>query len=166
MNADLPNPLPSEETRIAHGSDVFLHFEVLLPSGDVIDSTFDRPEPVRLRIGDQSLLEGFEKVLLNLKAGDVRTAHLSADEAFGAWNKDNVQRFAKAQFALSCPDPTIGQMMEFADKNQNTLVGVVREISDDEIAVDFNHPLAGKAVIFKVHILKVIPKGQSPMRLR
>lgn len=78
--------LPSEEVRITHKSTVSLHFEVSLMNGEVIDSTFHRQEPVTLTIGDESLLAGFEKVLINLKAGDTRTATLSADDAFGQWN--------------------------------------------------------------------------------
>lgn len=158
--------LPSEEVRIAHGSTVSLHFEVSLPNGTVIDSTFERDQPVSLTIGDESLLAGFEKVLINLKAGDTRTAHLPAEEAFGQWNADNVQTFSRTQFILSEPNPTVGMMMEFADKGQNSLVGVISQVSDDEVKVDFNHPLAGQEVLFKVQIFKVTPKGEIGIQLR
>lgn len=156
--------LPSEETRITDGSTVSLHFEVSLPTGEVIDSTFGRDEPVSLVIGDGSLLAGFENVLINLKAGDTRTAHLPPEDAFGVWNADNVQTFPKAKFSLSEPNPVVGMMMEFADKGQNTLVGVVSEVSDDVVKVDFNHPLASQDVLFKVQIFKVTPKGESGLK--
>ncbi len=148
-------------TRITQGSQVLLHFEVSLENGTVIDSTFHRPEPVSLMIGDGNLLEGFEKVLMNLQAGDTRTAHLSPDEAFGQWNADNVQSFSNAQFALTGSQPEIGMMIEFEDKNKNTLAGVVCDIDTDIIKVDFNHPLAGKNLLFKVQIVKVTPKDSQ-----
>lgn len=160
------NILPNEEIRITDGSTVSLHFEVSLPNGTVIDSTFGRDEPVTLTIGDESLLAGFEQVLINLKAGDTRTAHLPPDDAFGQWNSDNVQTFAKAQFALSEPNPVVGMMMEFADKGKNTLAGVISEVSDDTVKVDFNHPLAGQDVLFKVQIFKVTPKGETAFTLK
>lgn len=158
--------LPNEEIRITDGSTVSLHFEVSLPNGTVIDSTFGRDEPVTLTIGDESLLAGFEQVLINLKAGDTRTAHLPPDDAFGHWNSDNVQTFAKAQFALSEPNPVVGMMMEFADKGKNTLAGVISEVNDDTVKVDFNHPLAGQDVLFKVQIFKVTPKGETAFTLK
>lgn len=158
--------LPTEEVRITHGSTVQLHFEVSLLSGEVIDSTFGRDAPVSLTIGDESLLEGFEKVLINLKAGDTRTAHLPPEQAFGEWNQDNVQCFNKSQFILSEPNPVVGMMMEFADKGNNSLVGVISEVSDDEVKVDFNHPLAGQEVLFKVQIFKVTPQGQTAFEIR
>jgi FKBP-type peptidyl-prolyl cis-trans isomerase SlpA len=158
--------LPNEEIRITNGSTVSLHFEVSLPNGTVIDSTFGRDEPVTLTIGDESLLAGFEQVLINLKAGDTRTAHLPPDDAFGQWNSDNVQEFSRAKFALSEPNPVVGMMMEFADKGKNTLAGVISEVSDDTVKVDFNHPLAGQDVLFKVQIFKVTPKGETAFTLK
>lgn len=158
--------LPNEEIRITQGSRVSLHFEVSLMSGEVIDSTFHRDEPVTLTIGDESLLAGFEKVLMNLKAGDTRTAALPAEDAFGQWNPENVQTFTRAQFALSDPNPVVGMMMEFADKGQNSLVGVISSVTDDEVLVDFNHPLAGQEVLFKVQIFKVTPQGQTAFELK
>lgn len=155
---------PNEQTRITHGSKVELHFAVSLENGTVIDSTFDRPEPVSLTIGDGNLLEGFEKVLMNLQAGDTRTAHLSPSEAFGEWNADNVQTFSKSQFALTESDPQVGMMMEFEDKGKNTLAGVISEVTDDEVKVDFNHPLAGQNVLFKVEIVQVTPKDNQAVK--
>ena len=158
------NILPSEEIRIADGSTVELHFEVSLPNVTVIDSTFGRDKPVTLTIGDESLLAGFEQVLINLKAGDTRTAHLPPDQAFGDWNGENVQSFPRTKFSLSEPNPVVGMMMEFADKGQNTLAGVISEVTEDEVKVDFNHPLAGQDVLFKVKIFKVTPKGENGLK--
>lgn len=158
------NILPNEEIRITDGSTVSLHFEVSLPNGTVIDSTFGRDKPVTLTIGDESLLAGFEQVLINLKAGDTRTAHLPPDQAFGDWNGENVQSFPHAKFSLSEPNPVVGMMMEFADKGRNTLAGVISEVTEDEVKVDFNHPLAGQDVLFKVKIFKVTPKGESGLK--
>ena len=160
------NILPSEEIRITDGSTVSLHFEVSLPNGTVIDSPFGRDEPVTLTIGDESLLAGFEQVLINLKAGDTRTAHLPPEQAFGEWNGENVQAFPRTKFSLSEPNPVVGMMMEFADKGQNTLAGVICHVDDDEVKVDFNHPLAGQDVLFKVQIFKVTPKGQMAIELK
>lgn len=162
--SDLHIVLPNEQTRIAKGSQVDLHFAVSLENGTVIDSTFERPEPVHLVIGDGSLLEGFERVLMTLTAGDTRTAHLSPDEAFGQWNADNVQTFSRTQFALTEDNPQVGMLMEFEDKGKNTLAGVICEVSENEVKVDFNHPLAGQNILFKVEIIKVIPKDKHTIK--
>lgn len=156
---------PNEDTRITYGSTVKLHFEVSLENGTVIDSTFSRETPVTLTIGDESLLPGFEQVLTNLRAGDTRTAHLEPAQAFGDWNPDNVQHFSRTQFALTTDQPEVGMLIEFEDKGKNTLPGTISRVTEDEVEVDFNHPLAGQAVLFKVKVFKVTPPGVTGVQL-
>lgn len=154
---------PTEEIRIEHGSKVELHFSVALENGVEIDNTRGREAPVSLVIGDGNLLEGFEKALFGLRAGDRRTVHLPPEEAFGNWNPENVQRFDTVKFEQR---PEIGQMIEFEDKAKASLFGVVRAVDDDVTEVDFNHPLAGKNISFEVEIFKVTPAGQQGVQLK
>ena len=156
---------PNEDIRITHSSLVKLHFEVSLENGTMIDSTFNRDAPVTLTIGDESLLPGFEKVLMNLRAGDTRSAHLEPEQAFGELNPDNIQHFSRTQFALVADNPEIGMLVEFEDKGKNTLPGTISAINDDEVEVDFNHPLAGQSVLFKVKIFQVTPPGVTGIKL-
>lgn len=156
---------PNEDTRIEHGSKVSLHFSVALEGGIEIDNTRSRSEPVELVIGDGNLLEGFEKALLGLRGGDRRTVHLPPEDAFGIWNPDNVQTFDAVMFLKSGEIPVVGTMMEFEDKGGGTLAGVVKQVSDDTVEVDFNHPLAGRNVVFEVEIARVTPAGQSGLKL-
>ncbi|MEC7121177.1 MAG: peptidylprolyl isomerase [Pseudomonadota bacterium] len=157
---DLINP--NEDTRIAQGSRVALHFSVSLESGLEIDNTRLRTEPVELTIGDGNLLEGFEKALLGLRAGDRRTVHLPPEDAFGQWNPENIQTFDTVKFAQR---PEVDQVVEFEDKAKTTLAGVVKSVNDDVTEVDFNHPLAGRNVVFEVEIARVTPAGQVGVRL-
>ncbi len=153
---------PNEDTRIAQGSQVSLHFSVSLENGLEIDNTRSRTEPVTLTIGDGNLLEGFEKALLGLRAGDRRTVHLPPEDAFGQWNADNIQTFDTVKFG---DRPELNQVVEFEDKAKTTLAGVVKSVNDDITEVDFNHPLAGRNVVFEVEIARVTPAGQSGLKL-
>lgn len=154
---------PTEEIRIEQGSKVELHFSVALENGVEIDNTRSREMPVSLVIGDGNLLDGFEKALFGLRAGDRRTVHLPPEEAFGHWNPENVQRFDTVKFEQR---PEVGQMIEFEDKAKASLFGVVITVDDDVTEVDFNHPLAGKNISFEVEIFKVTPFGQQGLQLR
>lgn len=158
--ADFINP--NEDTRIAANSQVDLHFSVALENGIELDNTRVREEPVSLTIGDGNLLPGFENALLGLRAGDRRTVHLPPEDAFGPWNPENVQTFDTRKFA-DRPQPD--QMIEFEDKSKTTLVGVVKSVNDEITEIDFNHPLAGRNVVFEVEIIKVTPAGQSAVKL-
>jgi FKBP-type peptidyl-prolyl cis-trans isomerase SlpA len=153
---------PNEDTRIGAGCQVDLHFSVALENGIELDNTRVRAEPVSLVIGDGNLLPGFENALIGLRAGDRRTVHLPPEDAFGAWNPDNVQTFDTVKFAER---PQLEQMIEFEDKSKATLAGVVKSVNDDMTEVDFNHPLAGRNVVFEVEIVRVTPAGSTGVKL-
>lgn len=152
-------PLTSQAPgAIGPGKQVTLHFSLALAgganSGELIDSNFDKA-PVSFVIGDGSLLPGFEEALFGLVSGERRELTLEPAQAFGAINDDNVQRFALYQFP---PDLALSQglMVDFGDAAGNNQAGVVRSIDKQWVEVDFNHPLAGRAIRFSVHVLEVV----------
>lgn len=140
-------------TKVGPGTRVTLNFALKLRDGQIIDSNFDE-EPVHFDVGDGRLLDGFEAAINGMEAGDHATIELSAEDAFGPRNDDNVQLFDKDQFP-SDEELEVGMMLAFADAAGGEVPGVVIEILEDRVNVDFNHPLAGKDLLFEVRIHKV-----------
>lgn len=145
----------TEPLAIGPGTTVTLHFSLRLPEGELIDSNFEQ-DPAVFTLGDGNLLPGFEKALFGLKAGSRATLTVGPEEGFGQYNPSNRQEIPRSQF-----DPDLeleeGLMLSFADAQKAELPGVVREFDDERVLVDFNHPLAGRDILFEVAILKVEP---------
>lgn len=137
-------------------SRVTLHFAIRMADGSVVDTNFDK-SPATFEVGDGNLLPGFERALLGLKKGERREIVLQPEQGFGMPNPNNVQQMKKQDFDHQL-DLEPGLVVSFADANQNELPGVISWIEDDRVEVDFNHPLAGKTLIFDVHILEVVPR--------
>lgn len=154
---DLDRGAATPPGAISPGAWVRLNFALTLAegasSGEVIDDNFDKA-PVSFVVGDGSLLPGFEQVLFGLVAGDSRDLLLSPAQAFGVVNEENVQRFPLYQFA---PDLALvpGLMIEFADAAGNRQAGTVRHFDKQWVEVDFNHPLAGRTLRFRVQVHEV-----------
>lgn len=142
---------------IGPGARVTLHFSLALTNGEIVDSNFHKA-PVTFTIGDGSLLPGFEETLFGLVVGARREVMLEPEQAFGAVNEDNVQRFPLYQFP---PDLALspGLMVEFGDAAGNQQAGVVRSIDKQYVDVDFNHPLAGRSILFSVHVHEIQVKA-------
>lgn len=141
--------------KIGPGTRVSLNFALKLSDGQVIDSNLD-DDPVEFNLGDGRLLEGFEEALAGMSAGDCATIEMAAKDAFGPRNEDNVQVFDRDAF----PEDTeleMGSMFSFADAAGGEVPGVVIELTEENIRVDFNHPLAGKDLLFEVRIHNVEP---------
>ena len=134
-------------------SKVTLHFALKLENGDVIDSTFDK-SPASFEMGDGSLLPGFEKVLTGLKPGDQDTFVIKPEDGFGASNPNNRQKIPRAEFPEDV-DLVEGLMLSFADAQKAELPGVVYEFDDQTVTIDFNHPLAGRDILFEVEIISI-----------
>ena len=134
-------------------SRVTLHFSLSLEDGSVIDSNFDQT-PATLSIGDGNLPLGFEEHVLGMSSGQKASFTVLPEKAFGQHNPSNIQHVKRNSFAVDM-ELSEGLVVSFADANKGELPGVIQAIGEDEVTVDFNHPLAGKTLIFKVEIVVV-----------
>lgn len=139
-------------TAIGERSRVTLHFAVLLETGEEVDTT-RRGRPATFEMGDGNLLPGFEAALMGMRPGDDAQIPLAPEQAFGAHNPGNVQILEKSRFPADVElEP--GLMVSFAAQD-GELPGVVLRVFERTVEVDFNHPLAGRRIVFDVSILKV-----------
>ncbi|MGE0625783.1 MAG: peptidylprolyl isomerase [Pseudomonadales bacterium] len=137
---------------IAVGDRVRLHFALFLETGEEVDTT-RRGDPAMLTIGDGNLLPGFESVLIGLRPGDDVQVLLDAEAAFGLHRQENVQIFRKDRFGADIRLEQ-GLMVSFQGPG-GELPGVVRRVMEDHVEVDFNHPLAGRRILFDVSVIDV-----------
>ncbi|MEB0042459.1 MULTISPECIES: peptidylprolyl isomerase [unclassified Pseudomonas] len=142
----------SNEQRIGQNTEVTLHFALRLENGDTVDSTFEKA-PATFKVGDGSLLPGFELAIFGFKAGDKRTVEVLPENAFGQPNPQNVQVIARSQFEGM--DLSDGLLVIFNDAANTELPGIVKAFDDAQVTIDFNHPLAGKTLSFEVEIFEV-----------
>ena len=134
---------------------ITLHFSLSLEDGSLVDSNFGA-DPATCTFGDGSLLPGFETVLTGLKSVAEEVFSIQPEKGFGQHNPSNIQQFSRKEFDEELGvEP--GLMLSFADANRAELPGVVIEADEETVTIDFNHPLAGHTISFKVKILSVVP---------
>lgn len=143
------------EISVGPGTQVTLHFAVKLDDGSVVDSTYES-KPATFVVGDRNLLEGFEKLLFGLSPGDKNTFDVLPEQGFGQPNPNNVQEIPRGAFDEQI-ELSEGLLVSFADANNKELPGVVQSFDNENVVVDFNHPLAGRNLVFDVEIIAVEP---------
>ncbi|GAA6150702.1 FKBP-type peptidyl-prolyl cis-trans isomerase [Pseudoteredinibacter isoporae] len=141
------------ELAIGPGTQVTLHFAIKMADGSLVDSTFDGA-PATFSVGDGNLLPGFEQVLMGLCAGDEQEFPISPEQGFGQRNPNNIQDIPRDAFTDDM-ELEEGLMVSFADAQQAELPGVIAEVGEQSVKVDFNHPLAGRELVFEVKIIAV-----------
>ena len=119
----------------------------------MVENTFD-DEPVSITIGDGFLDEGLELALVGLKAGARQSLTLMPGQAFGTPDPGAVRRMPLNAFQEDMSlEP--GAIILFSTSGGEELAGTVKQIFADEVEVDFNHPLSGREILFKVEVLSV-----------
>ena len=140
---------------VGEGTRVILNFSLSLEDGSEVDSNFGG-EPVEFTIGDGNLLPGFERQLFGMSAGDRQIFTVLPENAFGQINDNNVQLIPRKQFDDDF-GLEVGLLYSFADASGGELPGMILAFDEDEVEVDFNHPLAGRTIMFDVLVHRVEP---------
>ncbi|MFC0228772.1 FKBP-type peptidyl-prolyl cis-trans isomerase [Serratia aquatilis] len=146
--------------QVNNNSTLLAHFTLKLADGTTAESTHASGKPALFRLGDGSLSAPLEQQLLGLRAGDKCTFTLQPSAAFGTENPDLVQFFSRRDFTETGV-PEVGTIMLFTAMDGSEMPGMVREVADDSITVDFNHPLAGHAVTFDIEVLEIDPHQEA-----
>ena len=140
---------------VSEGTRVYLNFSISLEDGSEVDSNFGQ-DPVDFVVGDGSLLPGFERLLFGMSGGDRQLFTVDPENAFGMPNDQNVQVMPRRQFDDDV-DLEVGLVFSFAEASGGELPGMVIGFDEEEVTVDFNHPLSGRTILFDVLVHRVEP---------
>jgi len=145
--------------RVQQGSLLTLHYRLAGAQGDDLINTFDG-KPATLSIGKGQLAPAIEARLIGLAEGDHVRFELEPGEAFGLRNPQLLQRVKLAVLhELGGPEAQykVGDVVHFPTPGgAGAYAGRVRELGDDWLLFDFNHPLAGQALSFEVKLIGVM----------
>ena len=139
--------------QIANDRAVLIHYKVSNSGGEVVD-TSDGEEPLAYIHGQGDIVPGLEQALLGKSAGERVKITVSPEQGYGEWDEDKVQTVPRAAFE---DGGEIAPGMRFqaqGDDGEDVIVTVTR-VSNDEITIDANHPLAGQTLNFDVEIVSV-----------
>lgn len=138
---------------ISTGDKVTITFNLMVP-----ETRFAIKDNVSEYVpGGHQLVPGLERQLMGMKAGEQKYVELAPEEGFGTYEPDKKMTVSRDRVP---EDAKIGDVY----KTQHGQPFMVQELSDQQAVVDFNHPLAGKRVIFDVRVLKVERQGNDVQR--
>jgi len=138
--------------KIAENKVVKLNYKGTLLSGEVFDSSEGR-EPLEFIFGVGMIIPGLEDGIKGLKVGDKKKVSVKAEEAYGPRMDEAVQEVPKQHFPAEIP---LKVGMQLAAQGPHGVIPVViADIRETTVMVDFNHPLAGKDLVFEIEVVGV-----------
>lgn len=131
---------------------VLMQYE-LKANDNIIESNLDG-DPIEFTYGKGQLLEGLEERIKDMNAGDEKEVTVPAYEAYGEYDKSLTEQVPINEFEGI--DLEIGMVLEADGDNGEIFKATVTDVTKEEVTVDYNHPLAGTDLTFKVRIKSIV----------
>jgi peptidylprolyl isomerase len=138
-----------------NGDSVRVHFSAYHEDGTQFATTLGE-NPLELIIGDRKLIDCFERSIVGMAAGAKKTVKIEPDQGMGERQPELVTVFSREAIPEQHEDLKIGIKVEVEDDNGNPIVGKVTQLTDQEVTVDANHPLAGKTLVFDIELVEFV----------
>ena len=138
--------------KIKNGDNVSVHYTGKLEDGSVFDTSLvEGREPLTVTLGQGQLIPGFENGLIDMTTGEIKTIEIEPENAYGDINPQLMSEIPLSQVPEGVKT---GDMLQ--GQNQFGPVNVVvKEIKEETVVLDMNHPLAGKKLIFDLEVVSV-----------
>lgn len=142
------------DKEVIKGDRVEIHYVGTLESdGSQFDSSRDRGQPLGFTVGQGQMIKGFDDGVLGMKIGEQKTLILPPALAYGDVSPENILKVPKKDVvdAVGEAECVVGAKLMVGPGMPATIT----EITDDEIALDANHPLAGQTLKFEVELMEI-----------
>jgi peptidylprolyl isomerase len=136
------------------GDTVQLHYMGKLQDGTVFDSSRER-HPLQFTIGKGQVIAGFEQAVIGMKIGELKTARIPMEQAYGPHRDDMVVTMDRSKLPAGV-NPKIGQRLEITQVDDQTSLVTVTAVTESTLTLDANHPLAGKELTFDLELVGIL----------
>jgi FKBP-type peptidyl-prolyl cis-trans isomerase 2 len=141
-------------TRAKSGDTVKVHYTGKLSDDTVFDSSANQ-EPLEFTIGSGQIIPGFERAVVGMQPGESRTASISTEQAYGPHQDELLITVERSQFPADMI-PEVGQQVQIRLAEGQAAVATIADVSDSEVTLDANHPLAGEDLTFDIELVEII----------
>lgn len=139
--------------QVQNGSTVDVHYVGTLSDGTEFDNSRTRGQPLSFTVGSGQMISGFNDAIIGMTPGETKTVTLSPEQAYGAHDPTATALVPKEAFGEDFPFE-IGGMIQ-GNGPQGPFLAKVQEVTDTQVTLDLNHPLAGKELNFEIELVSL-----------
>lgn len=143
---------------VSEGKEVSLEYTLRLENKEVVDSNVGK-QPLTFTHGSQQIIPGLERELEGLVEGDTKVVTVAPEDGYGKVDPKAFQEVEKEKIPADAQK--VGAQLQGKDASGRVFRTTIKEIKEKTIVLDFNHPLAGKILVFDVKVLGVKDKPKD-----
>lgn len=138
---------------IKEGDKVKIEYTGTLDDGTVFDSSEKHGKPLEFEVGVGQVIKGFENAVIGMKKGEEKEFKLQPAEAYGDYNPQLIKKIPKEQLPKD-KELKSGMILVIGTPDGKKFPARITDVTDKEVSLDLNHPLAGKVLNFKIKVIE------------
>lgn len=143
------------------GDKVKVHYTGKLDDGEVFDSSECEDDgcgcgsgPLEFTIGEGNVIPGFEAAVVGMSVGESKEVNIPVDEAYGQHMEELVGVVERSRLPEGLV-PEVGGQLEVTREDGETFPVLITSVTETEVTLDANHPLAGRDLTFEIRLLEI-----------
>jgi len=148
--------------KVQVGDVVSIHCVGRLASGEVFEDT-TQGEPFVFEVGSPEIIPGLSEAVLGMTEGEEREVVIPKEKAFGERDENLIRSIPREVLNLDV-EPIPGMMLNLivdTPQGEMTFPALVMEVTEDEIVLDLNPPLAGEDLYFSIKLVKILNEPEE-----
>lgn len=147
-------PAKKNDGVVKNGNKVKVDYTGSFDDGVVFDSSEKYGKPLEFEVGAGMIIPGFEKAIVGMKKGEEKSIHLEPCDAYGDVNPEAMKKVLKEHLPKG-QEPAVGMILVINLPNGMQLPARITEVTEKDVTIDLNHPLAGKCLNFKFKVVEI-----------
>jgi len=142
--------------KVQMGDVVSIHCIGKLKNGEIFENTFDG-EPFVFQVGSPEVIPGLSEALIGMEEGEEKEVMIPSDKAFGPRDENLVRTIPKEALSIDV-EPKEGLMLNLivdTPQGEMNFPATIVKVTDEELVLDLNPPLAGEDLLFQIKLLKI-----------
>ena len=140
--------------KVEKGSKVKVHYTGTKNDGSKFDSSHDRGQVLEFEVGSGQMIKGFDEGVVGMEVGETKDLHLKPEDAYGL-RKEEAQTEVPKESLPPDFNPKIGETVQGQTVDGRPILAKVKELQENKVILDLNHPLAGEELNFNVELVEI-----------
>jgi peptidylprolyl isomerase len=135
---------------IKTGDTISVDYTGKFDNGETFDTSKGRA-PLKFTVGAGQLIPGFDGAVIGMQPGDTKTVTIEPAEGYGEHDPQRVTKMPRSSVPEGM-EVQVGMAVQLSDQAGNPIPAMITELTDENVVLDLNHPLAGKTLTFDIEI--------------
>ena len=140
--------------KVKEGDRVKVNYSLTVDNKTVVENTKDM-KPIEFKLNAGEALPGFEQAVIGMNTGETKSVVIPAKEAYGERREELVMKVDRKELPEDLK-PQVGQQLRLESEKHEPFIVTVTGVSESELIMDANHPLAGKNLNFEIELIEIL----------